>query len=231
LEKTICSPERLRIRVVFSPMYSTVPSSSPTITKSPITNGLSSTMESEPKRSPSTFCTASATAIPPTPSPARSGVTWMPRFASTMSSRIVQRNSRPMKPSAFSVVAAAASSWSRCFTPRETTCMMTALPHRPACSATATTTTPRTSASTFPGSTSHRIPNQMATMAMKKNCVRVTSRSGSPSCGVSPAASSASIRDRSRRRVTRFARSSTVIARPAASNAPIQALNVLSRNV
>ena len=83
--KTSCSPEMLRIRVVFRPICSTVPLSSPTTTKSPGRNGLSNMMAREAKRSPRMLWTARAIAMPPTPRPAISAVTSTPKLARTSS--------------------------------------------------------------------------------------------------------------------------------------------------
>ncbi len=54
----ICSPLRLRRRVLLMPMYSTLPRKSPTIRKSPTTKGRSRVMDSEANKSPRMFCTA-----------------------------------------------------------------------------------------------------------------------------------------------------------------------------
>ena len=86
LEMMICSPERLRRRVLFTPMCSTVPEEASTARKSPSPKGLSRAMETEASRSASTLCTASASAMPPMPSPASSGSIFTPRLPSAMSS-------------------------------------------------------------------------------------------------------------------------------------------------
>ena len=79
-DMTICSPVTERRRVLLIPICSTVPFSSPITMNSPTRKGLSSAIESDAKRSPRTFCTASAIAMPPTPSPATSGMILTPRF-------------------------------------------------------------------------------------------------------------------------------------------------------
>ena len=81
-DRMICSPLSLRRRVVLMPMRSTVPVKVSIVRLSPTTNGLSSAIDSEANRSPSTFCSASATATPPTPRPASSAVMLTPRFSS-----------------------------------------------------------------------------------------------------------------------------------------------------
>ena len=98
----ICSPFTLRSRVLFTPMYSTVPAKSSTCSESPRTNGRSSVIDSDANRSPRMFCAASATAMPPMPRPASSGLIWMPRLPSVSSStndQIVNRAMKPMMPS------------------------------------------------------------------------------------------------------------------------------------
>ena len=97
------------MRVVLRPMYSTVPSCSPTMMKSPITNGLSMAMDSEAKMSPRMFCTASATAMPPMPRLATSVVMLNPRLSRIISRRTAHSATRAMKPSTDTVVALAAS--------------------------------------------------------------------------------------------------------------------------
>ena len=81
--------------------------------KSPTTNGLSSTIESEASRSPSTFCTASATATPAMPRPVISPPTSTWKFASAMSSTITPSTSRTTMPMARMVVMLAASAVAR----------------------------------------------------------------------------------------------------------------------
>ena len=60
----------VRRRVERNPMFSTVPSVSPTFKRSPTRTAPSKMMEAPPITFSRVFCAASATAIPPTPSPA-----------------------------------------------------------------------------------------------------------------------------------------------------------------
>ena len=85
-----CSPLRLRRRVLLTPICSTRPVSWPMPSTSPTANGLSNAMEREARRSPSTVCTASATAMPPTPRPVTSAVMFTPRLSRATSSTSVQ---------------------------------------------------------------------------------------------------------------------------------------------
>ena len=70
------------------------------IRKSPMTKGRSSTMAREANRSPKTFWTARATAIPPTPRPATSAVISTPRLSSDRRSTIAHKRSFTRKLSA-----------------------------------------------------------------------------------------------------------------------------------
>jgi len=67
------------------------------VRKSPTLNGLSSAMDSDASKSPSTFCTASAMAMPPMPRPAISVVMLMPRLASSIRKAMTQTNATPTK--------------------------------------------------------------------------------------------------------------------------------------
>ena len=80
LDITTSSPCRLRMRVVLRPIICTVPATLPTTTKSPTWNGLSTAMDSDANKSPRMFCTARATAMPPTPRLAMKAVMFTPRF-------------------------------------------------------------------------------------------------------------------------------------------------------
>jgi hypothetical protein len=105
----ICSPLTLRSRTLLTPICSTVPLKSSTVMASPTTNGRSSVMDSDASRSPNTFCTASATAIPPMPRPATSVVMLTPRLSSVSSSTSAQISARAMKEMMLMVPAAARS--------------------------------------------------------------------------------------------------------------------------
>jgi hypothetical protein len=65
--------------------------------KSPMTKGLSMTIDSEAKRSPRMFCMARATAIPPMPSPATRVVILIPRLSRVRRMTTDQRTSLKMK--------------------------------------------------------------------------------------------------------------------------------------
>ncbi|MNP27737.1 hypothetical protein D3C76_1206640 [compost metagenome] len=62
--------------------------------KSPTSNGLSTAMDNEANRSPRMFCTASATAIPPTPRLATKAVMFTPRLESIASSTTDHNSTR-----------------------------------------------------------------------------------------------------------------------------------------
>ena len=68
----------VRMRVERSPTRSTVPNVSPSFRKSPTRTALSKTSEKPPMTFSSVFCAASATAMPPMPSPARAAVASTP---------------------------------------------------------------------------------------------------------------------------------------------------------
>ena len=68
----------VRTRVDRSPISSTVPIWLPNRQKSPTCTGWSATSEAPPNRCSTVFWAASASAMPPTPSPAMSAVTWTP---------------------------------------------------------------------------------------------------------------------------------------------------------
>jgi hypothetical protein len=106
----ISSPLTLRRRVVLTPMRSTFPLNSPTWIPSPTTNGLSSRIAIDANKSPSTFCSASATAIPPTPSDAMSDVTFCPTASRHRSRTSDQTMSWPMNPSTVTPIVRAGSS-------------------------------------------------------------------------------------------------------------------------
>lgn len=91
MARTTCSPVRLRMRVVLRPIRSTVPLMSSTTMKSPTRNGLSTTIEMEANRSPSTFWRAKAIATPAIPSPAMRAVMSTPMFSSAMRRTTVHR--------------------------------------------------------------------------------------------------------------------------------------------
>ena len=63
-----------------------------------MTNGRSSVIDSEANRSPSTFCTARATAMPPIPRPATSAVMSTPRLSSVSSNTSAQMTTFTMNP-------------------------------------------------------------------------------------------------------------------------------------
>ncbi|MNI80245.1 hypothetical protein D3C73_1367620 [compost metagenome] len=98
LPQTICSPLKLRMRVVFRPICSTVPATSLNTTKSPISKGLSKPMESEAKTSLRMVWIASAMAIPPTPRLATSAVILTPTFARIDNSITDQTTARNISP-------------------------------------------------------------------------------------------------------------------------------------
>jgi len=77
--------------------------------KSPTTKGLSRTIEREARRSPRTFWTARATAIPPIPMEATRVVTLTPRFWRARRTKTLQTRSRITKPIAPTAVAASGS--------------------------------------------------------------------------------------------------------------------------
>ena len=105
MAKTNCSPDRLRMRVVFKPMYSTVPMWVSTMMKSPITKGLSSRMDSDAKMSPRMFWSAMATAMPPMPKLATRVVILTPGTLSrARRAAMANRAVRPTKVKARSVV-------------------------------------------------------------------------------------------------------------------------------
>ena len=100
----ICSPVRLRMRVLFNPTLSTVPRVSPTTIKSPTSNGLSSAIDSEANTSPRIRWTAMATARPVIPRLVTIVLTRKLGILSRIT-RItnVQRTTRAKKPNRFRV--------------------------------------------------------------------------------------------------------------------------------
>ncbi len=91
LAMTSSSPESERMRVVLRPIRCTVPDSVSMPMASPISNGLSTRMDSDENRSPKIFCSDSATATPPMPKPVKSADTLMPRLVKRMSSTITHK--------------------------------------------------------------------------------------------------------------------------------------------
>lgn len=82
------------MRVVLRPITCTVPDTLPTTMKSPTSKGLSTAMASEANRSPKMFCTASATAIPPTPRLAMKAVMFTPTLDKMASSTTLHSSVR-----------------------------------------------------------------------------------------------------------------------------------------
>ena len=78
-------------------MCSTEPSTSPTMMKSPTSNGLSNMIDREANRSPRMFCVASATATPPMPRLATSVVILIPKLSRIIRVTTTHSNSREMK--------------------------------------------------------------------------------------------------------------------------------------
>ncbi len=208
------------------PMCSTVPFSSPITRKSPTLNGLSSAIDSEASRSPSTFCTARAMAMPPTPRPAISAVMSMPRLASSSRKARTQiavtptnlRMLRDAEPS----LASRASSSRRCSTKNRTV----AVPHMATCSHTKNSSTPVMYLSAFSGTSSQRSARKLATTIRKIRVVRFSSAMTSSS-GAADLSGDSFLR----RPVTkRFTMGSTVNHSANCRAALIQAARSLPRN-
>ena len=130
--------------------------------KSPTTKGLSTMIDSEAKRSPRMFCTASATAMPPTPRPATSAVTSTPRLSSATSSTIDHSRMRAIRFSAPRLVAAAAllaTARSREAAIQPPT---SASIHKPICRHSAMVVTKPRASTPRSGSSSTRVPSSRA---------------------------------------------------------------------
>ncbi len=217
MENMICSPEMLRRRVVFSPICSTVPTRSPTVMKSPITNGLSMAIDNEAKMSPRMFCTASAAAMPPMPNPATSAVMSRPRLARIISTAIDQRASRPMKLSMDSVVAleASVSCLSGLICCGHST--RARLPQRAACSNSATTTVPSTTRPALAGRATNWMPIYAARISKNSDLVPEKASSTSAATGVPEAL----VYTMSRRRSTCLIKWNNAVAASAAPSAMV----------
>ncbi len=87
------------MRVERRPMWSTVPEISPIFRKSPTRTAWSKMRDAPAMTFSSVFCAASATAIPPTPSPASAGVGSTPKWRSVTSSATkITSTSMPRRP-------------------------------------------------------------------------------------------------------------------------------------
>ena len=183
----ICSPFTLRSRVLFTPMYSTVPTKSSTCSVSPRTNGRSSVIDSDANRSPRMFCAASATAMPPMPRPASSGSISMPRLLSVSSStndQIVIRAMNAMMPSV-PAAARSAASVLRCL--RSSAASTAVVAHSPICQKLATVNTVSSTRAALGGSSSVCSPRNTEAISRNQTVVRLATCSGisrNSSCGV-----------------------------------------------
>ena len=168
----ICSPFTLRSRVLFTPMYSTVPTKSSTCSVSPRTNGRSSVIDSDANRSPRMFCAASATAMPPMPRPASSGWIWMPRLLSVSSSTNDQIVIRAMKPMMPSEPAAARSTANvlRCL--RSSAASTAVVAHSPICQKLATVNTVSSTRAALGGSCTVCRPRNTEAISRNQTVVR-----------------------------------------------------------
>jgi hypothetical protein len=132
-DTTMRSPVIERRRVVLSPTLSTVPTNVSKVIVSPTTNGLSRAIESDARRSPSTFCTASATATPAMPRPVTSAVMLTPNASSASRTTSTAMAMRAAMPSRLSVARLALSVSVRCRVVRASQNATAPYPQRAAC--------------------------------------------------------------------------------------------------
>ena len=116
---TTSSPVNARTRVVFRPIFSTVPDVVSHRIASPRRNGLSKMIASAANRSLKMPCAARPIAMPPMPSPATRPVTLTPRLSSTTISAIANSanvTSTRIRPSAEPSEELVSSAPTRCWT-------------------------------------------------------------------------------------------------------------------
>ena len=160
------------MRVDLSPIICTVPDTPPTTTKSPTSNGLSTAMASDAKMSAKMFCTASATAMPPTPRLAIKAVMFTPTLDRMASTTTLHSRVRRLQDISVADALTCVIPLDECrATYRRTPAAMARMPHSPNCSATATNHSWLNRFSHRPGKSSMPAPSNTATISNRKRLV------------------------------------------------------------